>query len=55
MTYDINGLERMIDALETSFIGIRLYDAVSPRYRSPGPGCVVTYYFTTGQRRPSCR
>ena len=30
MAYDVNGLERTINALETSFIGFRFYDTVSP-------------------------
>ena len=31
MAYDVNGLERTIYDLETSFIGIRCYDTVSSR------------------------
>ena len=52
MTYDADGLEWTTNALETAVIGIRFYDAVSPRHCSSGPGFFASYYLSTGQRQP---
>lgn len=40
MDYDVDGLERTINAFETTFAGIRLHVTVPPRNRSSGPRCV---------------